>query len=139
MQRYIIFFAVVGMLATTSCNKSVSSATDNLPALNPTNEDLGAGSWKQVLLRRPDTFSVATPVAVTSPAYVADLNEIKAYQHNMSSTVKDQIKYWSAGHVLRWNETMLGLMAKYNLPTVQAADGSYPIPNSANPFAYPLF
>jgi len=36
--------------------------------------------------------------------YVADLNEIKAYQKNLSSDLKGQIAYWSAGGVLRWNE-----------------------------------
>jgi len=32
-----------------------------------------------------------------------------------------------------------GLVAKYNLPVVQSADGSYAIPSAANPLAYPLF
>jgi len=30
-------------------------------------------------------------------------------------------------------------MAKYNLPPYQNADGTYPIPSSANPFSYPFF
>src|SRR6202012_3109019 len=47
--------------------------------------------------------------------------------------------HWGAGGLLRWNEIMRSLMAKYNLPPYQNADGTYPIPNSANPFAYPLF
>src|SRR5260221_7580707 len=31
------------------------------------------------------------------------------------------------------------LVAKYTLPPYQNLDGTYPIPSSANPFAYPLF
>ena len=136
--RLIIFsLALITVLA--ACNKSVSNRTANLPALNPSNEDLNAGTWKPILLTRPDTFAVATPVATTAPAYVADLNEIKAYQKNLSGDEKNNIKYWSAGGVLRWNEIMLNMVTKYNLPPYQNSDSSYPIPSSTNPFAYPNF
>ncbi len=138
MQR-IVFFALITLLITTACNKNISDRTANLPALQPANQDLNAGSWKLILLSRPDSFAVATPAATTSPLYVADLNEIKAYQAHLSSDQAGKIKYWAAGGVLRWNEIMRGLMAKYNLPPYQNPDGTYPIPNSANPFAYPLF
>jgi len=142
--KKIFQFAFVVMISAflmtqISCNKNISNVTDNVPALNPANEDLNAGSWKTVLLTRPDTFAVAAPAATNSPAYIADLNEIKGYQHNLSGDDEQKIKYWSAGGVLRWNETMRGLVAKYNLPPYQNSDGTYPIPSSANPFAYPLF
>ncbi len=132
----IVFpFAVVQL----SCNKSISNITDGTPALNPTNEDLNAGTWKPVLLSRPDTFAVAAPAATNSSSYLADLNEIKGYQKNLSSSDAQKIQYWAAGGVLRWNELMRGLVAKYNLPPYQNLDGTYPIPSSANPFAYPFF
>jgi len=139
MNRIIYSLSLGALLLTAACNKSVSNRTADLAPLAPTSEDLGAGSWKLILLSRPDSFAVATPVATTNPLYVADLNEIKGYQKNLSSDLKGQIAYWSAGGVLRWNEVMRELMAKYNLPPYQNADGSYPIPNSANPFAYPFF
>jgi hypothetical protein len=122
-----------------ACNKSVPDITASLPALSPTNEDLNAGAWKPVLLSRPDTFPVAAPAATGSPAYAADLNAIKGYQQNLTGDQMGQIKYWSAGGVLRWNEIMRGLVAKYNLPTYQLENGTYPVPSSTNPFAYPLF
>ena len=133
------FLLASSLLTLLSCNKSISNSTSNLPALNPTSEDLNAGTWKPVLLSRPDTFAVAAPVATTSPLYVADLNEIKGYQAHLSGDDANNIKYWSAGGVLRWNEIMRGLVAKYNLPPYQEANGTYPIPSSTNPFAYPLF
>ena len=34
---------------------------------------------------------------------------------------------------------MRELVAKHNLPPYQNEDGTYPIPSSANPFAYPEF
>lgn len=139
MKRIIYNLALGVFVLTSACNKNVSDRTANLPPLAPANQDLNAGSWKPILLTRPDTFAIATPAATTSPLYVADLNEIKAYQKNLSSDLKGQIAYWSAGGVLRWNEVMRNLMAKYNLPPYQNADGTYPIPNSANPFSYPFF
>jgi PAP2 superfamily len=137
---FFSFSCVAGlMLIGTSCQKDVSNRTANLPALDAVNTDLTAGTWKTVLLSRPDSFAVAAPVATTSPLYTADLFEIKALQKNITSDQESTIKYWAAGGVLRWNEIMRGLVAKYNLPPVQNADGSYPIPNANNPLAYPLF
>jgi hypothetical protein len=135
--RLLILVAVLAPVI--ACNKSVSDRTANLPALAPANEDLTAGNWKLVLLSRPDSFAVGAPAATNSPLYLADLFEIKAYQKNLSGDQLGKIKYWSAGGVMRWNEIMRGLMAKYNLPPYQNSDGTYPIPNSANPFAYPFF
>ena len=131
--------SLLTLVAMFACNKSISDRTANLPPLTPANEDINAGTWKTILLTRPDTFAVAAPAATTSPAYLADLNEIKAYQAHLSSDQQGQIKYWSAGGVLRWNEIMRDLVAKYNLPPYQNTDSTYPIPSSTNPFAYPLF
>jgi len=139
MQRIIFSLFIIALAGLTACNKSVVDRTANLAPLNPANEDLNAGTWKTVLLSRPDTFAVAAPVATSNPLYIADLEEIKAYQANLSGDQQAQIKYWSAGGVLRWNEIMLGLVTKYNLPPYQNPDGSYPIPSSTNPFAYPNF
>ncbi len=134
-----LLLALAAFSALASCNKSVSNRTSNLPALNPASEDLTAGTWKPILLSRPDTFAVAAPVATTNALYIADLEEIKAYQKNLSGAQQDQIKYWSAGGVLRWNEIMRNMVTKYNLPPYQNTDSSYPIPSSTNPFAYPYF
>jgi PAP2 superfamily len=136
---FFLILLTVGAAMLYSCNKSISDRTANLNPLDPVNEDLNAGSWKPVLLPRPDTFAVAVPVATNSPLYVADLNEIKGYQQHLTSDQEGQIRYWGAGGVLRWNEIMRGLVAKYNLPPYQNPDGTYPIPSSTNPFAYPLF
>ena len=60
-------------------------------------------------------------------------------QQNLTGEQKNEIKYWSAGAVLRWNEIMRELVAKHNLPPYQNEDGTYPIPSSVNPFNYPQF
>src|ERR1035437_7616848 len=133
----IVITSIVILLI--ACNKNISGRTADVPALNPQNIDLNAGSWKTILLSRPDTFAVTAPSATNSTAYIAELNEIKGYQRNITDDQQQKIKYWSAGGVLRWNEILRELVAKYNLPPYQNPDGSYPIPNTNNPFAYPLF
>ena len=139
MRNKILLPAITILLATAACNKDVSNRTANLPALNPADQDVNAGGWKTLLLSRPDSFAVAAPAATNSTGYTADMLELKGYQKNMTGAQEAAIKYWSAGAVLRWNEVMRGLMAKYNLPPYQLPDGTYPIPNAANPFAYPVF
>ena len=139
MRHKILLSALAVLLATAACNKDVKNRTADLPALNPADQDLNAGSWKTILLSRPDSFAVATPAATNSTGYAADILELKGYQKNMTGAQAAAVKYWSAGTVLRWNEIMRELVAKYNLPPYQLPDGTYPIPSAANPFAYPLF
>ena len=141
MKRLHLFYFLLISVATviTSCSKSIVERTENIPALVPSDIDLNAGIWKTILLKRPDTFAVNAPAATNSPAYIAELNEIKGLQQHISSAQKAIIKYWSAGSVLRWNEIMRQLVEKYNLPPYQNPDGTYPGPNANNPFAYPQF
>ena len=141
MKKSILFYVLpaLGIFVFQSCSKEIHGRTDNIPPLVPTNIDLNAGNWKTILLSRPDTFMVNAPVATNSPAYISELNEIKGAQRNISTAERNIIKYWSAGAVLRWNEILRGLVAKYNLPPYQNPNGTYPFPNSNNPFAYPQF
>jgi PAP2 superfamily len=139
-----IFFASAIIIATTitilvACNKEVQSRTDGIPALHPSNIDLNGGTWKPILLTGPAEFSVAAPSATTTPDYIAQINEIKTWQAELTNDEKRIVKYWSAGAVLRWNEILRELVAKHNLPPYQNADGTYPFPSAANPLAYPQF
>ena len=137
--KNIYLYLLIIITAFSACTKKIEGRTDHLPALVPASIDLNAGDWKTILIKRPDTFSIAAPLAVSNVNYVAELNEIKGLQKNLSYNDASNINYWAAGGVLRWNETMRELVAKYNLPPYQNADGTYPIPSAANPFAYPLF
>lgn len=130
---------VILLMVQLSCSKEVSNTTDNAPMLLPLKTDIDAGLWRPILLTGPTEFSVAIPAAVNSPGYIAEINEIKGYQRDLTVSQEAAIKYWGAGGVLRWNELMRQLVAKYNLPPYQNADGTYPFPSANNPFAYPLF
>lgn len=137
---YLIVIVLAAMsMVLWSCNKNIIDHTTQYPSLNPSNLDLNADAWKPVLLTGFSDLSVSPPDAVTSPAYQADLNEIKAYQTTLTADQKSAIQYWSAGAILRWNEILRDLVAKHNIPPYQNEDGTYPAPSSANPFAYPQF
>jgi hypothetical protein len=142
MKKNILNLLLIVLLATSvfnsSCKKAIEERNQLYPALAPTNLDLNADTWTPVLTAA-STFTVATPDAITTPNYLADLNEIKSYQQNLTKEQRDIITYWSVGSVLRWNEILRELVAKHNLPPYQNDDGTYPVPSAANPLAYPLF
>ena len=138
MKKTLLYITLLAAALASSCKKSIEERNQVFPSLNPSNIDLDADTWKPILTAN-STFTLPVPDAATSPAYLADINEIKSYQHNLTSEQRDIIKYWSAGAVLRWNEIMRELVAKHNLPPYQNDDGTYPAPSAANPLAYPLF
>jgi hypothetical protein len=142
MKKNILYILPALMIAVSvfnsSCKKDIQERNQEYPALAPTNIDVDADTWTPILTGS-STFTVATPDGKTSPNYLADLNEIKSYQRNLTNEQKEIIKYWSAGSVLRWNEILRELVAKHNLPPYQNDDGTYPFPSAANPLAYPLF
>ena len=134
-----ILYTSAIILILSSCSKEIEGRTDNVAALNPINPDENAGTWKTILLTAPNEIIVPAPAATNTPDYVAQINEIKSCQYNLSREDKEIVKYWSAGAVFRWNEILRELVAKHNLPPYQNEDGTYPIPSAANPLAYPLF
>ena len=94
-----------------SCSKDITESNLEFPALKPASLDINAGTWKPVLLTGPTEFPVAAPIATTTPDYIAQVNEIKSFQANITSAERNSVKYWSAGAVLRWNEIMRELVA----------------------------
>lgn len=139
MTQRLINITLGFCLLLASCSKGIEERNDAFPALAPVQADVNAGGWKPVLLSKADEFALPAPVATNTPAYAAELLEIKGWQSRLSNQQKEAIRYWGAGGVLRWNEIMRELVAKYNLPPYQNADGTYPVPSAANPFAYPMF
>jgi len=92
-----------------------------------------------ILLTGPSQIPVAAPAAVTSAAYVAELDAIKASQANLTSAQRNAIAYWSGGGVMRWNQIVRELVARYNLPPAPKDEGGYPVPDAENPFGDPAF
>ena len=139
MFSFIMVWTALTIVIVSSCSKDLAEKTANAPALTPANIDLNAGVWKPILLTGPTEFTVTAPAATNTPDYIAQVNEIKTWQRDVTPEEKAIVKYWSAGAVFRWNEILRELVAKHNLPPYQNADGTYPIPNANNPLAYPQF
>jgi PAP2 superfamily len=141
LQKTVLILCVLACLFVQfSCDKDIVERNEAYPQLNPTNTDLSnGGAWKTFLLTTPDEFPLDTPLPTTDASYKAEINEIKAYQANLSNEQKDIIRYWSAGGVLRWNEIMRTLVARHNLPPYQNEAGIYPIPSPDNPFGETQF
>ena len=101
--------------------------------------DESAGSWQMLVLTSPTQIQVAPPLSTGSVDYQAELTSIKSAQSRLTDEQRRNIDYWSKGGVVRWNEILLELVARADLPPAPAADGSYPAPDANNPFADPRF
>ena len=125
-------------LAVAACDNTITFS-ELLPPLEAASLDSSAGSWQMIVLSGPTQFTVAAPAADTSAAYTAELAAIKATQSKLTAAQRQVIDYWAAGGVLRWNQIVRGLVARYNLPPAPRSDGTYPVPDPENPFADPQF
>ena len=130
--------ACAAMLAVSGCDKAVNPV-EPLPPLDPSSTEATAGTWRMILLTGPTQIAVAAPTATTSAAYLAELDAIKSAQKGLTSAQRSAINYWSGGGVLRWNQIVRELVARYNLPPAPRDDGGYPVPDADNPFGDPAF
>lgn len=138
LRRSLLVTAMLGgLLIVGSCDNTVH-LTD-VPLLQPTSVDAAAGSWRMIVLTGPDQVPVAAPASVTSDAYRAEIEAVKSAQASMTEDQQRAVSYWSSGGVLRWNQIERELVARFNLPPVPRADGTYAIPDAENPFGTPAF
>jgi hypothetical protein len=139
--RRLLLLAVISCaaaLVVAGCDKSIGPF-EVLPPLEPSSLEPTAGSWSMILLSGPSQIAVTAPAPVTSSAYAAELDAIKAGQANLTSDQRTAIAYWSGGGVMRWNQTLRELVARYNLPPAPKDEGGYPVPDVENPFGDPAF
>jgi membrane-associated phospholipid phosphatase len=121
------------------CLAGVLTLAATSTSLTAQGTDAGAGNWRMIGLTGPTQFGVPPPGSTTGLDYQAELNSIRSAQSRLTADQRKAIDYWSRGGVLRWNEIMLALVSRYNLPPVPNADSSYPVPDANNPFADPQF
>ncbi len=101
--------------------------------------DAAGGTWKPILLGAPDSILISMPYDQSSGSYRADLELLQRRVSSISEAQSKSIAYWTNNPVLRWNEIALELAAKYNLIPPPNPDGSYTLPNPANPQGPPKF
>lgn len=139
LQKYISLSLVALCISLIAgCDKQIDLSEDFKPR-TPADEDADAGTWQMIELASPSQIAVPAPAATTSDAYAAELIAIKDAQKKLDDTKKNIIAYWSAGGVLRWNQIMRELVARFNLPPAPDAWDTYPVPDQENPFADPNF
>ena len=109
------------------------------PALRAAGNDADAGTWRMIVLTGPSQIAVAPPLSTGSADYQAELTAIKAAQGRLTREQQSAIDYWAAGGVRRWNETMLEMVSRADLPPPPQSDGTYGVPDANNPFAEPNF
>jgi hypothetical protein len=136
---FFVFSVIAIALGLQSCNKDVETK-EVLGVLTPSKLDQTASTWTPIILTNYSTqVPVAAPAATSSAAYLAEIAAIKDAQSKLTKSQRSIIEYWSAGGVLRWNQILRGLVAKYNLPPAPKADGTYATPDAENPFGDPAF
>jgi hypothetical protein len=122
-----------------ACSKEINENGLDLSPLNPEQLDANAGKWQTIILANSSEIALNAPVSRNSASYLAELQAMKTTRANLSPSQLQAIQYWRAGSVLRWNQIMRELVAKYNLPPAANENGQYPAPDANNPFSYPLF
>ncbi len=138
LRQSVLAVAMSCTAVLSGCDNTITSS-ETLPPLQAMSLDSGAGSWQMIVLSGPTQFAVAAPAAETSAAYTAELAAIRTAQANLTDAQRRVIAYWSGGGVLRWNQILRGLVARFNLPPAPRPDGTYPVPDPENPFADPQF
>jgi hypothetical protein len=141
LNRRPVLLAVISCaaaLVAPGCDKT-TGPFEVLPPLEPSSLEPTAGSWRMILLTGPSQIAVPAPTAVASAAYLAELDAIKTSQANLTSSQRNAIAYWSGGGVMRWNQILRELVARYNLPPAPKDEGGYPVPDAENPFGDPAF
>ena len=136
--KYIKFLLAALMLfVTNACDKTIE--VEALDAYTPASLDENGGSWKPFLVVSGTDITVAAPTTTASAEYKAELASVKLALSSVTADQTTAVKYWAAGGTIRWNEIARDLAAQYNIAPNNNADGTYPVPDAANPLAYPRF
>jgi len=122
----------------TSCENDLPTRA-NFSSYEFSDLDVNGGTWKPVLLDDPTQIAIASPADVNSSTYQAELASLKSAMASLNGMQIEAVEYWTNNPIIRWNEIALELAAKYNLIPGPNPDGTYTLPNAANPAGPPPF
>lgn len=140
MKKQLQYLFLIGVLTA-----GLASCVEDLPTqleyedYEYANLDEGAGEWKLILMANNEEVVIPEPAAVGSSVLNEELQEAKAKIAGASTAQREAVAYWTNNPLLRWNEIALELSVKYNLIPGPNADGTYTLPNPADPSATPNF
>lgn len=136
-----IFTTLVAMVVLfAGCDKDVP-LNQELQTLTVANIDESAKTWNLLLVTNLATQAPcpAPANAAGSAGFQTEIDAVKTAQANLTDEQRKAVEYWSAGGILRWNEILRGMVARYNLPPAPNNLGAYPAPDAENPFGDPNF
>jgi membrane-associated phospholipid phosphatase len=135
---YSILLLVIFAFLGSSCVEDLPTKYE-FTGYQFSNLDANAGQWKLVLHTSNEQISLSTPAASGSAELLKELADAKEMQRKATSEQREAVAYWTNNPLVRWNEIALELATKYNLIPAPNPDGSYPVPDPANPSNYPKF
>lgn len=146
MKKYLyISIMVISAVVLHSCEKDVPQFFD-YQSYDYSELDENGGTWTPILLNSVNEIVIDAPKALNSNEYQKELADYKTRILQINAEQKKHIWYWTNNPIIRWNEIALELIAKYNLIPGPNDDGSYTLPNPANPsgpspfpFAHPPY
>ena len=141
LRTFSALFLILTLVLPPSAGAQIQPAANPAgdPDLAAAGPDANAGNWKLIVLNSPTQVSVPAPTPVTDPAYLAEIADLKQAQSRITPGQRETLDDWSRGGTIRWNELLLEMVAKLNLPPAPRDDGSYIFPDANNPFADPNF
>jgi hypothetical protein len=135
--RYIFLFTSI-LILSVSCMEELPRGLE-YEGYDYADLDESAGDWKLILMAGNEALSIPAPAATGSPALNQQLADAKSKIANATAAQRESVGYWTNNPLLRWNEIALELSAKYNLIPGPNPDGTYTLPNPADPAAKPNF
>ena len=136
--NYSILLLVIFAFLGSSCVEDLPTKYE-FTGYQFSNLDANAGQWKLVLHTSNEQIPLSTPAASGSSELLKELADVKEMQRKATSAQREAVVYWTNNPLVRWNEIALELATKYNLIPAPNPDGSYPVPDPANPSNYPKF
>ncbi len=98
--------------------------------------DVEGGTWQPIVLLSNEAIPLSQ---LDESTIAAELQSMKTAMSNRTADQTTIANYWTNNPVIRWNEIARELAAKYNLAPAANPDGTYSVPDAANPSTYPMF
>ncbi len=133
-----ILIALVTVFVFQSCDEDLPTNF----AFDPyefSSLDENGGTWTPNLLTSSSQIGIPAPADAASAEFLAEVAAVKAASASLTGEQQAAVDYWGGDGLIRWNEIARELAAKYNLAPAPNADGSYSVPDPANPSNYPNF
>ena len=137
MTKNAYLFILFALFTWTACNKTPENTA--IAPYEETSLDANGGTWKTYVVANGSEIAVPAPTDAASDAYKAELDALKATMSNATAENKEAVQYWGGNGTLRWHEIARELAANYNAAPNYNAEGTYPVPDAANPTVYPRF